>query len=103
MKKLLIGAALCALFAAPAFAGDPAQVSGPVQLTLSQMDSVTAGRSRGGRIVDGVDICVGCANVNTTTQLAAAKAYGGFVKFSKFSGNADAYADNYNSTYQSIN
>lgn len=37
MKKLLIGAALCALFAAPGFAGEP------VKLTPAQMDKVTAG------------------------------------------------------------
>ena len=44
MKKLLIGAALCALFAAPGFAGQPAKVtSEPVKLTLSQMDQVAAG------------------------------------------------------------
>jgi hypothetical protein len=37
MKKLLIGAALCALFAAPGLAGEP------VKLTSSQMDQVAAG------------------------------------------------------------
>jgi hypothetical protein len=44
MRKLLIGAALCALFAAPALAGEPAKVTTkPVTLTLDQMDKVSAG------------------------------------------------------------
>jgi hypothetical protein len=37
MKRLLIGAGLCALLAAPAWAGEPAKLS------LAQMDQVTAG------------------------------------------------------------
>ncbi len=37
MRKLLIGAALCALFATPGLAGQPAKLS------LAQMDQVTAG------------------------------------------------------------
>jgi hypothetical protein len=37
MRKLLIGAALCSLFAVPGFAGEP------VKLTSAQMDRVAAG------------------------------------------------------------
>jgi hypothetical protein len=37
MRRLLIGAAFCALFAIPGFAGEPAT------LTSAQMDQVTAG------------------------------------------------------------
>jgi hypothetical protein len=37
MRKLLIGAALCSLFAVPGFAGEP------TKLTSAQMDKVTAG------------------------------------------------------------
>jgi hypothetical protein len=44
MRKLLIGAALCALFAAPALAGEPAKVAAqPITLSLAQMDKVTSG------------------------------------------------------------
>jgi hypothetical protein len=48
MKKLLIGTALCALFAVPGWAGEP------VELTSAQMDKVTA--------AGGVEICTFCSN-----------------------------------------
>ena len=46
MKKLLITAGFCALFAAPGLAGEPAK------LTSAQMDQVTAGK-----------VCIICVNV----------------------------------------
>jgi hypothetical protein len=52
MKKLLIAAGFCALFATPGLAGEP------VKLSLTQMDRVTAG-----------GVCIGCANVAILTQL----------------------------------
>jgi hypothetical protein len=52
MKRLLIGTALCALFAVPAWAGEP------VKLTSAQMDKVTAAG----------DVCVNCANVASIWQ-----------------------------------
>jgi hypothetical protein len=46
MKRFLIGTALCALFAVPGWAGEPAKVATqPVTLSLTQMDKVTAGAS----------------------------------------------------------
>jgi hypothetical protein len=91
MKKLLIGAALCSLVAAPALAGEPAKLS------LAQMDKVTAGA------VDLVDICTACANFNWTSQTAVAAAVGGSSAFSAFSSNAAAEAENENETEQEIN
>jgi hypothetical protein len=88
MKRLLIGAALCALFAAPAWAGEP------VKLSLAQMDGVTAGR---------VEICTFCSNFNATHQTAAAVAVGGSSFFSAFSSNASANAENRNRTSQENN
>jgi len=87
MKKLLIGTALCALFAAPGLAGEPAKVTTePVKLSLTQMDGVTAG-----------DFCAFCANFNATSQWATAVAVGGFF------GDTEAEAENENETEQEIN
>jgi hypothetical protein len=65
MKKLLIGAALCALFAAPSFAGEP------VKLSSTQMDKVTAGWGGSTRV------CQLCTN--------AAAIYQANVNYSAFS------------------
>jgi hypothetical protein len=83
MKKLLIGAALCALFAVPGFAGEPAK------LTSAQMDVVTAG----------CDFAI-CTQINSTWQNATAVAVGGSSAFSAFSSNAAASASNKNKTVQ---
>jgi hypothetical protein len=87
MKRLLIGAALCALSATPGLAGEPAKVTEPVRLSLTQMDGVTAG-----------DFCKFCSNINATHQTAVAV---GGAAFSLFSGNASAV--NVNETDQEIN
>ena len=92
MKRLLIGAALCALVAAPALAGEPAKVTEPIKLTSTQMDWVTAGA-----------FCFDCTNVNRTNQTAVAVAVGGDSFFSAFSSNAAASATNVNKTEQEIN
>jgi hypothetical protein len=86
MKKLLISAALCALFAAPGFAGEP------VKLSSAQMDKVTAG-----------DFCRVCIQRNFTRQDADATAVAitGFAGV--LSGNATAVASNSNETRQRIN
>jgi hypothetical protein len=47
MKRLLISAALCGLFAIPGLAGEPAKLS------LAQMDKVTAA---------GFNVCTFCSN-----------------------------------------
>jgi hypothetical protein len=52
MRKLLMTAGLCALFATPALAGEPAK------LTSAQMDKVTAGR-----------VCVVCLNIAVINQV----------------------------------
>jgi hypothetical protein len=58
MKKLLIGTALCALFAVPALAGEPAKVATqPITLSSTQMDKVTAG-----------GFCYNCANYAAVYQ-----------------------------------
>jgi hypothetical protein len=62
MRKLLIAGGLCALFATPGLAGEPAKLSS------AQMDRVTAG---GFSIVDVCTVCtniadVAQANVNTS-------------------------------------
>jgi hypothetical protein len=89
MKRLLIGAGLCALLAAPAWAGEPAKLS------LAQMDRVTAAG----------DFCYGCANYNATYQANYVAAYGGanYAYFAKKSGNAIAVGVNVNKTEQEIN
>ncbi len=51
MKKLLMAAGFCALFATPGLAGEPAK------LTSAQMDQVTAGK-----------VCVICVNVAEIAQ-----------------------------------
>ena len=94
MKKLLIGAAFCALFAAPAVAGDPGTVTPvnePLRLSATQMDGVTAG-----------DFCAFCANVNSTWQsnVGVAAAFGGGF-FSDT--EAEVEQENENETEQSIN
>jgi hypothetical protein len=81
MKKLLIGAAFCALFAGPVAAE-------PVKLSSTQMDSVTAA---------GVNI-----NSNRTWQSATAVAVGGDSFRSRRSSNAVAVAVNVNNTRQRI-
>jgi hypothetical protein len=89
MKKLLIGAAFCALFAAPALAEEPATTE-PMKLTLTQMDGVTAAG------------CFFCSNTNVTWQSATAVAVGGSSFFSSLSSNAVAVAVNENETEQEI-
>jgi hypothetical protein len=84
MKKLLIGAAFCALFAAPVTAE-------PVKLSLSQMDGLSAGACF-------VAICTQ-RNFNLTSQNATAVAIGG-AALSFLSGNATAVATNVNETEQ---
>ena len=95
MKKLLIGTALCALFAAPTLAAEPARVAAePIRLSLTQMDGLTAG----------VCVVAVCSQVNATLQTAtaAAVAVGGSA-FGILSGNAAAGATafNVNGTIQS--
>ncbi|MGH6897591.1 MAG: hypothetical protein ACREJ5_13765 [Geminicoccaceae bacterium] len=93
MRKLLIGAALGALFAAPAVAGDPTTVTPvnePLRLSLTQMDGLTAGSC----------FFSACFAANTTTQVAAAVAIGGPSAFSFGSSNAAANAQNFNFTDQ---
>jgi hypothetical protein len=93
MKRLLIGGAFCALFAAPGLAGEPAQVTTePVKLTLTQMDVLTAG----------CDFAV-CTQINETVQNAIATAAavargGGDFSFTK--AEAEAEAENENETDQ---
>jgi hypothetical protein len=84
MKKLLLGAAFCALFAAPVAAE-------PVKLSLSQMDGLSAGACFLGFCKQ--------RNFNLTSQNATAVAIGG-AAFSNFSGNATAVATNINETDQ---
>ena len=90
MKRLLIGAALCAL-ATPGFAADPAKVTTePVTLSLTQMDKVTA--------AGWGDFCF-CSNKNFTVQNANAYASADF----SFYGTATAVATNVNITDQENN
>ena len=56
MKKLLMAVGLCALFATPGLAGEPAK------LTSAQMDKVTAGA-----------FCWDCTNVSRIVQVNLAK------------------------------
>jgi hypothetical protein len=84
MKRLLIGAAFCALFAAPVAAE-------PVKLTSTQMDGLSAGACV-------FAICKQTQS-NWTWQNATAVAVGG-AAFSNFSGNATAVATNVNETEQ---
>ena len=86
MKKLLIAAGLCAVFATPGLAGEPAKLS------LTQMDRVTA-----------AGFCYSCANYNATYQSNYVVAYGGNSYFSEKSSNAVAVGVNVNKTRQSIN
>ena len=86
MKKLLIGAALCTLFAVPGWAGEPAKLS------LAQMDRVTAG-----------GVCYFCSNFNATYQANYVAAVGGNSFYSEKSSNAIAVGVNVNKTRQSIN
>jgi hypothetical protein len=81
MKKLLIGAALCALFAAPGLAGEP------VKLTSSQMDQVAAGNPCSFAFKS----VATCIQTNWTSQTAVAVG-GGFA--------SGASAANFNSTQQ---
>ena len=88
MKRLLIGAALCALFAAPGFAGERAKVATePVKLTLSQMDQVAAGNPCSFAFAS----VATCVQSNFTHQTAVAIG-GGFL--------SGASAANLNSTLQ---
>jgi hypothetical protein len=88
MRKLLIGAALCALFAAPGFAGEPAKVTTePVKLTPSQMDQVAAGNPCSFAFKS----VATCIQTNWTSQTAVAVG-GGFA--------SGASAANFNSTQQ---
>jgi hypothetical protein len=70
MKRLLIGAALCALFAAPGLAGEPAKLS------LAQMDQVTAGNPCSANVFS-ASVGNACIQANNMTQ--AAVAVSGFV------------------------
>ena len=88
MKKLLIGAALCALFAAPGLAGEPAKVTEPVKLTLSQMDQVAAGNPCSFAFKS----VATCIQTNWTSQTAVAVSGGGI--------QSGASAANLNSTLQ---
>jgi hypothetical protein len=89
MRKLLIGAALGALFAAPGFAGEPAKVTTePVKLTPSQMDQVAAGNPCSFAFKS-VAIC---KQSNWTSQTAVAVSGGGI--------QSGASAANLNSTLQ---
>jgi hypothetical protein len=89
MKKLLIGAAFCALFAAQGFAGEPAKVTTePVKLTPSQMDQVAAGNPCSFAFAS----VATCIQTNFTHQTAVAVSGGGV-----FSG---ASATNLNATQQ---
>jgi hypothetical protein len=91
MKRLLIGTALCALFALPASAAEREMATTePMRLTDTQMDGVTAAG------------CFICTNVNITNQTAVAAAVGGSSFLSKFSSNASANALNVNDTEQEI-
>jgi hypothetical protein len=67
MRKLLIGAALCSLFAVPGFAGEPAK------LTSAQMDQVTAGNPCS-YAFKSVAVCVQKIDVDQTAVAVA----GGF-------------------------
>ena len=89
MKRLLIGAALCSIVAAPALAGEPAKVTEPTKLTSAQMDVVTAGCA-----------FAICTQINSTWQNATAVAVGGSSFLSAFSSNAAASAENENETEQ---
>jgi hypothetical protein len=95
MKKLLIGTALCALFAAPTLAAEPARVATePTRLSLTQMDGLTAG----------VCVVAICSQTNVTSQTATAVAVAtGGSLFGIASGNAAAGATafNVNGTLQS--
>jgi hypothetical protein len=66
MKRLLIGAALCSLLAAPVLAGEPAK------LTSAQMDRVTAGRTA----TCVVAICVQKIDVDQDATAVAVGGYG---------------------------
>jgi hypothetical protein len=92
MKKLLIGAALCALFATPVLAADSAPANAPIKLSLAQMDGLTAGAC----------VVAICVQKNFTSQTATAVAVGGNSFFSAFSSNATAVATNVNKTEQEI-
>jgi hypothetical protein len=95
MKKLLIGAALCALFAAPTLAAEPAKVATePVKLSLTQMDGLTAGFC----------FIAICSQINATSQTATAVAVatgGSLVGFGSGNAAAGATAFNVNGTVQS--
>jgi hypothetical protein len=76
MNKILTSVvALAGLAAAGAVQAEDAVIAGdsvePIELSLSQMDEVTAGRVR---------VCVICLNVAVVNQaaLASAEAFGGF-------------------------
>jgi len=91
MKKLMIGAALCALFAAPTLADEPVKVTTePVTLSSAQMDKVTA--------AGWGDFCGYCSNTNVTYQSANAYAKSFFSW-----GGATAIASNVNITDQENN
>jgi hypothetical protein len=83
MRKLLIGAALCSLFAVPGFAGEP------TKLTSAEMDKVTAGRTA-------ACVVAACFQINATDQDATAVAIGGVF------GDTTAVASNVNVTDQEI-
>lgn len=84
MRKLLIGAAFCTLFAAPVSAE-------PMKLSLTQMEGLSAGACA-------FAFC-NQSQFNSTWQNATAVAIGG-AAFSAFSGNATAVATNVNETKQ---
>jgi hypothetical protein len=79
MKRLLIGAGLCALLAAPAWAGEPAKLS------LAQMDQVTAGNPCSFAFKS-VAVCVQKIDVDQTAVAVA----GGFFSSATAINSSDA-------------
>jgi hypothetical protein len=94
MHKILSSVvALAGLAVAGAVQAEDAVVAGdtyePIELSLSQMDEVTAAGS--------TRVCVGCANVAVVSQWASAVALGGFF------GDTEAEAENESEIEQEIN
>jgi len=93
-KTLTSVVALAGLAAAGAVQAGDAVVAGdidePIELSLDQMDQLTAG---------GLDVCAVCANVAVVTQYAVAVA----VADSFFGAEAEAEAENESEIEQEIN
>ena len=90
-KTLTSVVALAGLAAAGAVQAEDAVVAGdidePIELSLTQMDRLTAGG----------DFCAFCTNVAVVSQYAAAAAFGGFF------GDTEAEAENESEIEQEIN